>query len=453
MRARSLFLFLLLNSLTFSLFATSMQKNTEVSSLLLKAVKNLKTESVVSVEDPYKDTPNALNPEATKPLILSELGGMSVEKIVLTSYNLPPSANVPKVWLSLKMQGFLKEPIRLNTYVLKPKDFDVNKKSQYPVAILSHGSGGHIALQLWYGYNLVQKGFVVFIPDHFGAVGRECSPTDVSTFRIEANAIDLVRLADYAQSQPCFQKQNVFLMGWSLGGMCAEMAARASFTNAIAPHVIYNSTICFYPQIVVQELTPLHKSNILFFIPEHDDYTPARNILNYVERMHTVEGLKDKINYLMVKGSYHNFDGISHAPWREYWLLTLYNWSVYEGMGRTLVNWLGQKISGLIFGAHCYQNLQTFKEGQVLIDTQNPLRGYAPLNDIKDHSSIHDIDALFKPWETFQKYFATHLSHGARIVHNPDTAKWAMDEFNKYIDAHLVKVEITKDSVNTGKVD
>lgn len=437
----------------FQASATENLNPVDITEKLLSEAKTLDEKPLNPLADAYANLPTNFSPEATASKSLDDLGQLQMQRLVISSYNLPPSAMVPKVWLSLKMQAFYKEPIRLPSYVIYPKGFDAKGTKKYPVAILSHGSGGHIDLQLWYAYNLASKGFIVVIPDHFKPVGRECTPTDISTFRIEANAMDMVRLSDFFQNQPYVQKQNLFLLGWSLGGMSTEMAARSSFTNAIAPHLSYNAAVCFYPQIVVQELTPFHKSKILFIIAENDDYTPSRNILNYVERMHLFEGQKERVKYIVAKDSYHSFDRVPRHTWRDNLHLALYNMSTYSSFGSSVVNWIGKNVANLIFGRYAYHNLQTFKNGQIIIDTQNPLRGYLPLNEIQDHASLHDADANFHSWETFQQYFMTHVSSGARLTKNPETAKWAMEELLRYLESNLVQVAEVTTTVNTGKVD
>lgn len=424
-----------------------------ITDTLLTEARALDDKPLSPIADAYANQPTNFSPESTDAKSLESIGQLQIQRLVINSFNLPPSAMVPKVWLSLKMQAFYKEPIRLPSYVIYPQGFDARGTKKYPVAILSHGSGGHIDLQLWYGYNLANKGFIVVVPDHFKPVGRECTPTDISTFRVEANAMDMVRLSDFMQQQSYVQKQNIFLLGWSLGGMSTEMAARSSFTNAIAPHLSYNAAICFYPQIVVQELTPFHKSKILFFIAENDDYTPSRNILNYVERMHLFEGQKERVQYLVAKDSYHNFDRVPRSSWRDGALLNLYRMASYSGLGSSVINWIGKTLGNLFFGPFAYHNMQTFKNGQIIIDTQNPLRGYLPLNEVQDHASLSDENAQFHSWETFQTYFMTHVSAGARLSKNPEAAEWAMKELMAYLQKSLVDVPEARASVNMGKVD
>lgn len=451
--SHSFFMFFILWTLSLISVVHADMSPAKIVNLLKKEVQGFDEKEFSNLHDPYVGRPNIFQPQSTKLKSLDKLDGVQVGQLVLNSYNLPPSAMVPKVWLALKMQAFLKEPIRLVTYIIAPKGFDPFGVEKYPLAILSHGSGGHIDTQLWYAYNLAKQGYLVMVPDHFKAVGRECCPTDITTFRIEASALDLVRLADYANTQDYVQKQNIFLLGWSLGGMSVEMAARSSFTNAIAPHINYNACVCFYPQIVVQELAPLHKSKILFILAEHDDYTPARNITNYVERAYMYPGQKDRIKVIVAKDSYHSFDRVSTRPKVDYWARVLYKWASYQGFGKTVVNFIGTKLGDFIFGKYAFHNLQTFKNGQIMIDTQNPLRGFVPLNDIKEHASLNEIESIFKPWDEFQTYFMTHISRGAQLAANPEVAKWALNELLDYLEASKKGIHEVAYSVNTGSVD
>lgn len=415
---------------------------TDVAKAMYAVAKELNSAPQQSLPDPYTGQKNAFNPGVSRSMKVDGLDFFEMHTLHLTSYHLPPSAMVPKVWLSLKTQEFFKAPTHVPVIMVTPTKYDTSGSTHYPLAVLSHGSGGSLHLQLWYAQILAQRGYVVAVIDHFAAKGRQCNPMDIKTFHIESNAMDIVRVVDYMKKQPYIDEKNVFVIGWSLGGMAVEMSARASFVNAVAPHVSYNAAICFYPQIVVQEMLPIHKSKLFFILAGADDYTPAHNIYNYVARMKKLPGQKHHhVRVVEAKGAHHSFDRINFTPFWSYWSQVLYNWSAYQGLGRGLINPLGRFIADKVFGDYAYYKLQTFKHGQILIDTQNPLRGFAPLDAVHKNDMEAEISHDFKPWDEFMTYFQAHVSHGASLQPDPQAQKWALDQLLGYLDKHMVASE------------
>lgn len=424
-----------------SLMAKKVDENNrvDVSKAMLTIAHTLDKEPSQVLPDPYEGRQDAFKPRISRAVKVRGLDHFEMRTLHLVTYDLPPSVMIPKVWLSLKDQSFFKNANEVPVIMVTPVNFDQTGATKYPLAVLSHGSGGNIHLQLWYAQILAKMGYVVAVIDHFCAKGRVCNPMDIKTFHIESNAVDIVRTADFLQKQPYIDAKNTFVMGWSLGGMAVEMSARASFINAIAPHLSYNAAICFYPQIVVQEMMPMHKSKLLFIIAELDDYTPAENIKKYVARMKKLPGQRHHhVKVITAKNAHHSFDRIDFTPFWSWLCQALYTWSTYEGIGRSIVNPLGNFIADKLFGDYAYYKLQTFKNGQVLIDTQNPLRGFAPLNDVHLNDMEDEISHDFKPWSEFFPYFKTHVSQGASLEPNTKAQKWVLGELIKYLDSHKI---------------
>ncbi len=411
----------------------------DVSKAMLTVARTLNGENTQKVIDPYAGTRGAFNPRISRAVKVRGLDYFEMRSLHITSYHLPPSVMVPKVWLALKNQDFYKKPTDVPVILVTPKGFDTSGKIKYPLAVLSHGSGGSIHLQLWYGQILAKMGYVVAVIDHFSAPGRACNPMDIKTFHIESNAIDVVRTADFLQKQPYIDAKNTFVMGWSLGGMAVEMSARASFINAIAPHLSYNAAICFYPQIVVQEMIPMHKSKVFFILAGDDDYTPARNIRNYIARMKKLPGQRHHhVKVVEAKGAHHSFDRIDFTPFWSWMCQNLYELSVYKGLGSSVLNKFSRYIADKLFGDYAYYKLQTFKNGQILIDTQNPLRGFAPLQDVHHNDMEEEISHDFKPWTEFFPYFKSHVSQGASLQPDKKSQEWALAQLIAYLNSHKI---------------
>jgi dipeptidyl-peptidase-4 len=116
------------------------------------------------------------------------------------------------------------DSVRLNYMIIKPKNFNLDKK--YPVLVFGYGGpGSQRALDQWYGnrqlYHMMmaQNGFIVFTVDNRGTGGRGKSfknlmYRDLSKWPV----IDHIEAAKYLATLSYIDSDRMGVWGWSGGG-------------------------------------------------------------------------------------------------------------------------------------------------------------------------------------------------------------------------------------------
>lgn len=114
-----------------------------------------------------------------------------------------------------------KDNVELNGYMLKPIDFDPNKK--YPVFMTQYsGPNSQSALDDWsLGWEdyLATKGYIVVCVDGRGTGGRGEAFRKVTYLQLgKYETIDQIETAKYLQTLPFVAKDRIGIWGWSFGG-------------------------------------------------------------------------------------------------------------------------------------------------------------------------------------------------------------------------------------------
>ena len=120
------------------------------------------------------------------------------------------------------------EGVKLDGWMVKPVDFDSNKK--YPVILFQYsGPGNQQVLNAWntgsmgqggaFDYYLAQEGFIVVCVDGRGTGGRGAEFEKSTYLRLgDLESKDQVETALYMSSLPYVDKDNIGIWGWSDGG-------------------------------------------------------------------------------------------------------------------------------------------------------------------------------------------------------------------------------------------
>ncbi len=113
------------------------------------------------------------------------------------------------------------ENIELNAFIVKPHDFDANKK--YPVIITQYsGPASQTVKDNWsFGWNniLAQKGFIVIGVDPRGTGARGENFRKLTYLNLgKYETTDLIETAKYAQTLKYVDPKKVGVWGWSFGG-------------------------------------------------------------------------------------------------------------------------------------------------------------------------------------------------------------------------------------------
>ncbi|MFQ6609963.1 MAG: S9 family peptidase [Fidelibacterota bacterium] len=113
---------------------------------------------------------------------------------------------------------------KLNAYIIKPRDFDLNKK--YPVIVYGYGGpGSQNVVDRWGNYRrywhqyLAEQGYLIFCLDNRGTGGRgkafkNLSYGDLSKWSIN----DQIEGAKYLATLPYVDQERIGFWGWSGGG-------------------------------------------------------------------------------------------------------------------------------------------------------------------------------------------------------------------------------------------
>lgn len=126
------------------------------------------------------------------------------------------------------------EGVKLDGWMVKPKDFDSNKK--YPVILFQYsGPGSQQVINAWnagsmgnggaFDYYLAQQGFIVVCVDGRGTGGRGAAFEKCTYLRIgELESRDQVETALWLGKQSYIDKERIGIWGWSFGGFNTLMS-------------------------------------------------------------------------------------------------------------------------------------------------------------------------------------------------------------------------------------
>lgn len=126
------------------------------------------------------------------------------------------------------------EGVKLDGWMVKPLDFDANKK--YPVILFQYsGPGNQQVLNAWntgsmgqggaFDYYLAQEGFIVVCVDGRGTGGRGADFEKCTYLRLgDLESKDQVETAVYMSTLPYVDKDNIGIWGWSFGGFNTLMS-------------------------------------------------------------------------------------------------------------------------------------------------------------------------------------------------------------------------------------
>ena len=126
------------------------------------------------------------------------------------------------------------EGVKLDGWMVKPKDFDTNKK--YPVILFQYsGPGSQQVIDAWnagsmgnggaFDYYLAQQGFIVVCVDGRGTGGRGAAFEKCTYLKIgELESRDQIETALWLGKQSYIDKECIGIWGWSFGGFNTLMS-------------------------------------------------------------------------------------------------------------------------------------------------------------------------------------------------------------------------------------
>jgi len=156
----------------------------------------------------------------------------------------------------------------LNGYMIKPANFDPNKK--YPVFMTVYGGpGSQEVMKQWEGSNyiwyqmLAQKGYIIACVDNRGTGGRgrdfrTCTYKQLGKLETD----DQIDAAKYLGALPYVDKSRIGIFGWSYGGYMSSLCITRGadvFKTAIAVAPVSNWK--FYDSIYTERYMGTKESN------------------------------------------------------------------------------------------------------------------------------------------------------------------------------------------------
>ncbi|UTW67015.1 S9 family peptidase [bacterium SCSIO 12643] len=197
----------------------------------------------------------------------------------------------------ISQKEFIKIPTsygtELNGWMIKPADFDPNKK--YPVLVTIYGGPGSQTVKdvwdnnmMWH-HLLAQKGYIIVSVDNRGTGARGANFKKMTYQQLgKLEVEDYIETAKHLGSQKYIDPERIGIWGWSYGGYMSTLAISKGadyFKAAIAVAPV--TTWRYYDNIYTERYMRTPQEN-----PSgYDDNSP----INFVEKI--------KGNYLLVHGT------------------------------------------------------------------------------------------------------------------------------------------------------
>ena len=206
------------------------------------------------------------------------------------------------------------EGVKLDGWMVKPLDFDANKK--YPVILFQYsGPGNQQVLDSWntgsmgqggaFDYYLAQEGFIVACVDGRGTGARGVDFEKCTYLRLgDLESKDQVETALYMGALPYVDKNNIGIWGWSYGGFNTLMSmseGRPVFKAgvAVAPPTCYRFYDTVYTERYMRtpqenddgyKINPIERANqlhgaLLICHGVADDNVHPQNTFEYSEAL------------------------------------------------------------------------------------------------------------------------------------------------------------------------
>lgn len=183
---------------------------------------------------------------------------------------------------------------KLNAWIIKPKDFDVNKK--YPLLLYQYsGPGSQSVDNNWNGYDdywyymLSQKGYIVACVDgrgtgYKGAAFKKCTYKELGKYEVE----DQIDAAKEFAKYNYIDTSRIGIWGWSYGGFMAS-------------NCIFQGSDVFKTAIAVAPVTSWRFYDSIY--TERYMQTPQENESGYDNNSPISHVQKLKGNFLLVHGT------------------------------------------------------------------------------------------------------------------------------------------------------
>ena len=182
-----------------------------------------------------------------------------------------------------------------------------------PAMVIAHGSGGVTdAREFWWAEQLGAIGVTAFVVDSFTPRGIRETATDQSQLSTAANLADAFAALKLLATHPRIDPARIGIMGFSRGGVVAELAALEPYRRAMIDDATrFALHVPLYPYCNDWHVSArITGAPLLFLLGGSDDYTPPEPCRAYAEWFRSKGA---DVSVVIYAGAYHGFDG-ERAP-------------------------------------------------------------------------------------------------------------------------------------------
>ncbi|MBC8109567.1 MAG: S9 family peptidase [Verrucomicrobia bacterium] len=182
----------------------------------------------------------------------------------------------------------------LNGYLMKPIDFDANRK--YPVLMYVYGGpGSQQVLDNWsyadWMQTLTQKGYIIACVDNRGTGARGKAFRTVTYANLGKNEVqDQIEAAKFLGNQAFVDKERIGIYGWSYGGymtaLCLTLGADVFKTGIVGAPV---TNWRFYDSIYTERYLKTPQENAAGY----DNFSPVKHADKFKGKMLLIHGTGD----------------------------------------------------------------------------------------------------------------------------------------------------------------
>jgi dienelactone hydrolase len=195
-----------------------------------------------------------------------------------------------------------------NVVVSADLNFPASAKTRYPVVVIAHASGGFIeANEGWFAAELRRAGFATLTYDSFKTRkwGGQTAGGDPRV--MPSNLADVFGALNYLAGHPKIQPQSIAVVGFSLGGDIAHMAAFERLRSALKSERKFAAHVSLYPGWTMGTRAGPRAytgAPVLLLLGEKDELTPTAKVqgyLAYLDKGNT----QAPIETVIYPGAYH----------------------------------------------------------------------------------------------------------------------------------------------------
>ncbi len=226
-------------------------------------------------------------------------GASAADRIAVPSFT-------PEDYAEILTGAFRSNSVVIDGYLSHPAP-----GTKAPAVVIVPGSGGYAEwMQRTIAAPLNEIGIATLIVDSFAGRGVKETATDQSRVPMSASVMDgfsaLAALAARSDIDPT----RVAITGFSRGGVASMFAGERRLIEAALPGgPRFAASLPFYPGCSTQMAVPVPTAApIRFMLGADDDYTPAQNCIDYIDRLRAAGAVVD----------YKLYEGANHAWMADY---------------------------------------------------------------------------------------------------------------------------------------